>query len=724
MSTPFSLKTISFLVISTVTSAYAGPPSFAARTELDLGSVVTTGDYNGDGIPDLISAGQSVTGDYEINIQLGDGKGGFTQGPTVDLGSGFTPVAIAAADFNGDGKLDVAVLSGSEYSSTSALYVAIQHANGFLITPIELPETLYGSPNLAVGDLNGDHLPDIVVPTNAGTTFVLNAGNGKFKAPEFASTTPSTYVVMADLNIDGRQDLLAQTSSCCYSTSILVMLGDGHGGFYEPASQPDVLATKFAVADLNGDGKPDLAVVDQGSFVSILPGLGNGTFGSAQNISLPVPFIAATAIAVADLNGDGTKDLAVISGAGYGNPNTALIVLTNSGKAVFNTETAYSIPQSAANIIMAAFTSSKAIDILLTPSTPALDALLMNNGKGVFGDGATFATQAAPTYMISGDFNKDGRVDLATVNSSGLTVYLNSGNISILTAETALPFYTGPLITGDFNDDGRLDIVDVNNESASLLLGAGGGTFVLEPTTVNLGGTTSAIAAADMNGDGKLDLVTSSATVILGNGDGTFQPPSTDPNTYCYYYGTTTAVSVADFNRDGKPDVVSLCGGQIAVYLNTGSGSFTYPNFYTYANAEGMAVGDFNKDGLPDFAYVVSFYSPATTESDVYIEFGNGDGTFNLGPPIPIPGNVSQLLAVDFTGDGILDLAGLDTNDSAVVVLQGVGDGTFLVPQIFGTASDPTCLIAAKLHDPARPGYPDLVSCSAPGISIDYNTSK
>ena len=726
MRTYSTLAALSLLAVDALTLAYAGRPSFAARTELPFGSVVTTGDYNGDGIQDLIAAVADSSGNYQISIQISNGKGGFTQGPVIELSPGVIPTALATADFNCDGKLDIAILAPSEFEASSTLYLAIQHSSGFVLTSIVLPESISNTANIAIGDLNGDKLPDIVIPTDSGTTFLLNAGGGKFETPEFANTAESTYVVVADLNGDHKEDLVIGLGCC--SASLAVLLGDGRGGFHASSSQPIINASKFAVADLNGDGKLDIVAIEYGLEFSL--GNGDGTFGAPELVSLPGPFTSPTGIAAADLNGDGSADLAVIAYASNTYSNTALVVFLNGGKAVFNASSTYSVGTAIDNIILAPFTSAKAVDAFLMPNTPSLDALLLNNGKGLFGDGITFDTPQSPAYMVAGDFNEDGRVDLAASTSGGLTLFLNSGNTSILKALPPLPFFNGPLAVGDFNGDGRLDLVEVNTfnnyTSAQVLLGAGGGEFFEKPPSVSLGYETLGIGAADMNGDGKLDLVTSDSTIILGNGDGTFRSPNLDPSTSCVD-STFDAVVLADFNRDGKPDLLSMCNGSVYLYLNNGSGTLGAPSFEVYGGypgIQGVAEGDFNRDGIPDFAYTVSLYAPNSTLSDVYIEIGNGDGTFRSGQVIQVPGNLSALVAADLNADGRLDLAAIDVNDAAVIVLSGKGDGTFEHPLLFGTSTAPACLLAVPLHDPAQTEFPDLVTCAGPGISIDYNSSK
>ncbi len=231
---------------------------------------------------------------------------------------------------------------------------------------------------------------------------------------------------------------------------------------------------------------------------------------------------------------------------------------------------------------------------------------------------------------------------------------------------------------GDFNRDGRLDLVTVSGTSTgsmSVLLGNGDGTFrarVDYPADANL----TYIAVGDFNGDGRLDLVTVSGTsaglmsVWLGNGDGTFQPKadySVDAN--------PSSVAVGDFNGDGKPDLGILSSpsstGLISVLLGNGDGTFQ-PKIDNLANATpvSIAIGDFNSDGKPDLAVAYNI------DTNVSVLLGNGDGTFQPKVDYPTSTASNSVRIGDFNGDGKLDLVTNDTS-TAVAVLLGNGDGTF-----------------------------------------------
>ena len=341
---------------------------------------------------------------------------------------------------------------------------------------------------------------------------------------------------------------------------------------------------------------------------------------------------------------------------------------------------------------------------------------------GVVPSSGTFATVGntptagnAPHAVAIGDFNHDGKPDLATANASGF------GNISILlgngdgTFATAVTYPVGAassgLAVGDFNGDGKQDLAVIYDEDATvaILLGNGDGTFAAAVTypVGPAGAEPFGIAAADFNGDGKQDLVvanfnTSTLVIVLGNGDGSFGSPAT------YTVGNSpNALVVGDFNGDGKMDVATSNGDNtISVLLGNGDGSFAAASIGTYPvggeDPDSIAVGDFNGDGKLDL--VVS----NVTSGDVSILLGKGDGTFAAASIYPVGQGPQAVVAGDFNGDGKLDLAVPLYGDSAVAILLGKGDGTFAAAATQATDQD----IAVAAGDLNGDGKLDLALLS------------
>ncbi|HET9407159.1 MAG TPA: FG-GAP-like repeat-containing protein [Candidatus Sulfotelmatobacter sp.] len=331
----------------------------------------------------------------------------------------------------------------------------------------------------------------------------------------------------------------------------------------------------MAVGDFNGDGKPDLAVANEFSNnVSILLGDGHGGFQTHVDYPAgPEP----SAVAVGDFNGDGKLDLAV---ADTNCPNNTC--------------------------------------------GPGSVSILLGTGDGTFGPPAEYSTGPGTYSLAVGDFNGDGKLDLAVAVSGANG--LDPGDIEVLlgngdgTFQAAVKYGPGAaggpasIAVGDFNGDGKLDLAAADCGctgpcgNVSVLLGNGDGTF--QPAVnYSAGAQPLSIAAGDFNHDGKLDLAlanvsTQNITVLMGNGDGTFQP--------AVNYGTNDdafAIAVADLNGDGKPDLIAL-SSSIFVFLGNGDGTFQGGVTYNGgADLLSLAIGDVNNDGRPDLI-VSRFQTP------------------------------------------------------------------------------------------------------------------
>jgi hypothetical protein len=268
----------------------------------------------------------------------------------------------------------------------------------------------------------------------------------------------------------------------------------------------------------------------------------------------------------------------------------------------------------------------------------------------------------------------------ATTNVTTVTVKCAPAQMQLSFVNSSNPSAGGfpwAAAAADFNGDGKLDLAVVNGQrptDITILLGNGDGTFTPGPTPSFSAVTAPGIAVGDFNGDGKADLAvpigTNAIQVMLGNGDGTFNlmAPISVPQ-------GVQLIESADFNGDGKLDLV-VEADNITVLLGNGDGTFTIKTTIS-AYAYSVAVGDFNGDGIPDLAYVTAWDS-VTGVGWMTVELGNGDGTFRTVAETAATGQDPTSMAVgDFNGDGILDVAVANLMSDTATVLLGNGDGTF-----------------------------------------------
>lgn len=458
---------------------------------------VVTGDWDGDGKIDV--AGASGFSDT-ITILKGNGDGTL-QTPYTSYEVGGIGTSIAAVDLNGDGHLDLAVgtgAGGSGPNQSGTLSVLLNRGDG----TFQLHGNFggMGTLSLAAADFNGDGTVDIAVPDPDFNTVNIALGDGRGALGSiFDVLSPPDYPTVirtADFNGDGKLDLAMGLQG---SGSVAIALGNGDGTFQTPTvNNAPGAGPKFAVADFNGDGILDLAdfVSSVLNNVQIFLGKGDGTFqaGSAFAVSnIPGEIVAG------DFNGDGKMDLATV---GFG-----IVVLLGNGDGSFQPPMAFATRNSNA-ALAADFNKDGRLDLaILSPDFSTLTVFL-GNGDGLFQAGADYAAGNGPVGLATGDFNGDGNPDLAVVNagSDTVSVYLGRGDGTFLD-KVDYATVQGPrsVAVADFDGDGKADLT-VTGNGVAVLFGNGDGTFKQHQdyfAAIDMG----PVITADVDGDGQPDLL-------------------------------------------------------------------------------------------------------------------------------------------------------------------------------------------------------------------------
>jgi hypothetical protein len=632
-------------------------------------------------IAQLSSEGYLTVGAGGIAVALLD-----SQLNVISTSNPITGSNVALADVNGDGILDiVGIINGGEETSGQLRIFLGTGGTGFQPPIIySIGTGLQQLSSFTIGDFNGDHKLDIAVdqapfPGENGSILIyLGNGDGTFQTGSTipisvaSGSQPTTTgsIATADLNKDGKLDLAFTVGN----SAIAIALGNGDGTF-RTSSMISGYGGGIAIGDINGDGNLDIVTVG-----TILFGDGKGSVLSRQDYVTPTnpdPYQNYSVI-LTDFNGDGPTDIVFAGGTpafmtseGNGLSMPIDVLFAQPDGTFFGPAISYvpNIGNYSTDVRIADFNGDGIPDLAYAGFSGV--GVLLGKGDGTFGPTYASGSTTSGWYLATGDFNGDGNQDIVALlpyppGQGGFTYFAGKGDGTFQTPVTnLLPDSPAGLAAGDFNGDGKLDLAILfslengsSTDSVTLYLGDGDGSF-RTGATYAIGPNASWLVVGDVNKDGKPDLVIANSgssselgniTVLLGNGDGTFKvvPNKVPLNAAIAGDVGPPMMSLADFNQDGKLDLVVLTGGSnlaagVAVLLGNGDGTFQSP-IVNSIPMFAVAAADVNGDGIPDLVGVAQLTN--ITTPGLYYLIGNGDGTFQ--PPVSVntPAPKTLLLAI------------------------------------------------------------------------------